>query len=177
MGSASPESPQPSVDASGPSAESAASSEAQPSGVGGWLALLVFILLFFKPIRDGWRLYRDFTTAVEDMPVLATMSEWQTYEAASWAAFAVFAALSIYGGWGLAKGRDWRVVRRAIAVLWVSGPVTSIVALALSVACFGGFDLNGEFARMFVLSAAGAAIWTAYLLKSVRVRNTYARTG
>ena len=45
------------------------------------------------------------------------MSVWQTYEAASWAAFVVFAALSIYGGWGLAKGRDWRVVRRAIAVL------------------------------------------------------------
>ena len=175
MGSVPPESPQAHEDAPEPSAPDTESAQREPAGVGGWLALLVFVLLFLKPIRDLWQVYRNVSAAVADMPVLATMSVWKIYVTATWVAVAAFAALSIYGGWGLAKGKDWRVVRRAIAVLWFSGPVSFIVGLLVAAACFGGFDVSAEFVRRLVISAAGAAIWTAYLLKSVRVRNTYAR--
>jgi hypothetical protein len=41
-------------------------------------------------------------------------------------------------GWGLARGRDWLVVSRAKAILWLTGPVASIVlAIIIPVMIFG----------------------------------------
>ncbi|OIQ66505.1 hypothetical protein GALL_519220 [mine drainage metagenome] len=83
--------------------------------------------------------------------------------------------LSFYAGLGLAKGRDISVVKRAKIILWVIGPVASIVmGLFIPLAVFGKIESDPQFFGAFIASVIVSAIWTAYLSKSRRVKATYA---
>ncbi len=100
---------------------------AGPSGVGGWLLVLVAGMMFLGPLFGASRIDTDLIAAEQQYPNLLSASEWNTFKAATWWTFLGIAALSFYGGWGLARRRDWSVVRRAIVILWVIGPIASLV--------------------------------------------------
>ena len=75
----------------------------------------------------------------------------------------------------MAKGRDWLVVRRAKAILWIAGPGFLIVqGIIIPIMIFGKTVADDpKFIGGFLASIIATSIWTAYLSKSKRVRNTY----
>ncbi len=153
---------------------------ATPSGVGGWLALLTFGLLCLGPLIGAGRINVDFTTAENQNPALKTVNEWANFKAATWSAFLGFSVVSAYAGWGLMRGRRWSVVQRARISLWVIGPVANVVlgllvpfATLRSAQGFEADELVVPFIGAFISSLIFAAVWTAYLSKSRRVRTTY----
>jgi len=146
-----------------------------PSGVGGWLLLLVIGMLALGPLLGAGRINADFMMAERQYPNLGSLTEWIALKRTTWWTFAAVAAISIYGGWGLVSSRDWSVVNRAKVTLWLTGPIASIVlAIVVPLAVFGKTEAsNPQFIGALIASVIAASIWTAYLSKSKRVRNTY----
>jgi hypothetical protein len=143
-------------------------------GMGGWLLLLVIQMMIIGPFLGTGQIYGDFKEAEHQYPALTMLDEWRSYKQATWCLFLGFAALSIYGGWGLARGNKWIVVKRAKIILWVIGPAALVVRELLPIISFGKANAEiTQFAGAFIASFIVSAIWTAYLSKSKRVRNTY----
>lgn len=155
----------------------ASSSASGPVGVGGWLLLLVAGLMFLGPLMGAGRINADIMSAESQYPNLLTVLEWSTFKSATWWSFLVVCCLSFYAGLGLAKGRDISVVKRAKILLWVIGPVASVVmGLFIPLVVFGKTESDPQFLGALVASVIASAIWTAYLSKSRRVKATYAPT-
>ena len=145
-----------------------------PIGVGGWLLLLVAGLMIFGPLVGAGRLNADFMSSESQYPNLVTLDKWRTFKSVTWLTYLCFAALSFYAGWGLARGHDVSVVRRAKTILWLIGPTASIImGMFIPLLVFGKPVLDPHFIGGLMGSALGAAIWTAYLSRSKRVRATY----
>lgn len=145
-----------------------------PSGVGGWLLLLVTGLMFLGPLMGAGRINSDIMSAESQYPNLTAAATWGTYKAATWWTFLVVSCLSFYTGIGLARGRDISVVYRAKIMLWIIGPVANVIlGLFIPVFVFGKIESGPEFIGGLTGSAIAAAIWTAYLTKSKRVKATY----
>ncbi|MCS6943921.1 MAG: DUF2569 family protein [Sutterellaceae bacterium] len=146
----------------------------EPRGVGGWLAVLVAILTI-GPLLSALVLGGDFTMAERQDPELLSAPQWRTYKRLTWCAFALLAAVSVFGGLGLLRRRDKQAVTRAKLVLWICGPLGAFVhTLAIPWLAFGTsvHDTPGVLGAL-TGSSVVAAIWTAYLSRSKRVRNTY----
>jgi len=155
---------------------SPAEAEAHPLyGVGGWLVLLVAGMLVLGPLFGTLQLGAEFNALERQYPALVSSGAWSRFKTASWLTFLVVATLNIYGGWGLARGRGWSVVTRARVILWISGPLGTLVkGVVVPFLTFGRTSATGpEFASYFLMSVTIAAIWTAYLSHSKRVRVTY----
>jgi hypothetical protein len=170
--------PQVQGDANQPNA-TARTAKAGPTGIGGWLMLLVLGMMVLGPLLGVGRLATDLTSVERQYPQITNLEVWKTYKSVAWCAFILFAAVLFYGGWGLARGKDWSVVSRAKAILWITGPIAAIVlGLGIPIAIFGeaAFDAP-EFISGLIVSGIAAGIWTAYLSKSKRVRNTYGGSG
>lgn len=145
-----------------------------PSGVAGWLLLLVLGLIFFGPLFGASRLNLDFIQAESQFSDLIQSEDWQLFKSATWWSFLAVACLGIYAGFGLARGRKKSVVTRAQIVLWVSGPGAAIVlGLFLPLIIFGSVEFDPQFFSSLIGSSIAAAIWTMYLSRSRRVKNTY----
>ena len=145
-----------------------------PSGVGGWLFLLVISLTFLGPLMGFGRLYGKLMFAEDQNPSLRMLESWATFKSATLWTFLLVAGLSFYAGLGLARGRDMAVVQRAKILLWLIGPVASVVlGLFIPFAVFGKYQLDSQTIGGLIASAIVAAIWTAYLSMSKRVRATY----
>lgn len=140
----------------------------EPYGVRGWLALLVAGMMFLGPLVGAASMVAYLYPPIMPLP------EWTTYKGAMWVAFLVFAAMNFYGGLGLVRGRKWSVVTRAKQILWVTGPLASIVmGVIIPLSIFGTTGLAGPVIGALITSLISAHIWTAYLSQSKRVRNTY----
>lgn len=150
-----------------------------PVGIGGWLSLLILGMMVLGPLFGFIRINADISTVEHQYPELTSIDQWRLYKLSSWLTFLIFSGLGFYGGWRLARSTTWITVKLAIAVLWIIGPVASLVmSLALPVIIFGASEIMdpetlGGVIGTFVASIIGTTIWTAYLLRSRRVRNTY----
>jgi len=150
---------------------------AGPLPVGGWLILLVAGLTVLGPLVAAGQMSQSFFTVESDNPNFAALDVWQRYKSAAWWTFIGFSALSFYAGWGLAKGRTMAVVTRAKIVLWLIGPVESIaLTMLLPLLIFGRVPTEPEVFVGILQSCIPAAVWTAYLFRSKRVRATYGLT-
>lgn len=144
------------------------------SGVGGWLLLLVIGLMFLGPLMGAVGINSDFMSIESQYPNLKTVAAWVTYKSATWWTFLLVCCLSFYAGLGLLKSRNILVVKRAKIILWVIGPVTSIVlGIFIPHLVFGKSEFNPQFVGSMIASIIVSAIWTAYLSKSKRVIATY----
>lgn len=145
-----------------------------PAGVGRWLLFLVVGLMFLGPILGAGRINAGIVVAESQYPNLLTVPAWSTYKSITWWSFLVVCCLSFYAGIGLVKGRDTSVVKRAKILLWVIGPVASIVmGLLIPLAVFGKIESDPQIFGSLLGSVMVSAIWTAYLTKSRRVKATY----
>jgi len=146
-----------------------------PSGVGGWLMLLVIGMMVFGPLLGAGSLDSGITKAEVQYPGLKSLAEWGTYKNVEWCLFFVFAVISFYGGWGLCRRRDWSVVSQAKTILWVTQPGAAILlVIIIPPIIFGKTGpVDPAFIGAFFASVIFVSIWTVYLSKSKRVRNTY----
>jgi hypothetical protein len=149
-------------------------------GVAGWLYVLVVSMTALGPFFGMARLHGGLTVAEGHIPGIALLPEWQAVKFASWCAFAGLEALGVAGGLGLAIGRRRSAVNGAVAALWIAGPVESLVLylvipwIAAGHLNFAGTYFISGFLGPVAASVAWAAGWSAYLVRSQRVRLTYA---
>ena len=66
-------------------------------------------------------------------------------------------------------------MRCAIAILWINAPI-AIGALLIAEAYLTSGVTLADAAMRLGTNVAAAAAWTAYLLRSQRVKNTYPKT-
>jgi hypothetical protein len=145
-----------------------------PSGVGGWLLLLIVGMMVLGPLLGAGRINADIMMAEHQYPDITSLQQWKTYKTVTWWIFFAVVSISFYGGLGLARGNDGAAVSRAKAILWITGPGASLVLRFLvPIMVFGESNAGDQFMGAFIASIIAAAIWTTYLAKSKRVRNTY----
>lgn len=146
-----------------------------PQGVAGWLMLLVLGMMLFGPIMSAGTITSDILLTEKQYPSIVSFPKWDTYKTVAWACFFLFSSISIYGGWGLAKAREASVVSRAKIILWVTGPLATIIMGVSVPSIIFGIDefISPELVGQVIGSMIAVGIWTVYLAKSKRVRNTY----
>src|SRR5437764_139357 len=76
-------------------------------------------MLFRGPLFGLARIDADIAGIEQQMTSLKSLSQWSVFKEAMWLTFIVIVALSVYGGWGLVRGDDRSVVKRAKLVLWL----------------------------------------------------------
>lgn len=147
----------------------------EPHGVGGWLALLVAGMLVLGPLLGVGRTYGEFASAELQFPGLAQVAEWSSFKTVEWVATLIFCAISIYGGLGLAIKRTPDAVARAKLILWFNYPIAIVVnAIIIPAAMINDFGKETVAVIPSILASLIAlAIWTVYLNRSKRVKNTY----
>ncbi len=147
-------------------------------GVGGWLALLVFSLT----VGCLLGMVRGLGTFVEmetKFPELLSYGRYEVYKTLCWGLIWILAVANFSAGYALCRIRRWSSVRWTIGVMWGTAAAMVICILALN-AWFVGELSKGvtlEAIQTGFTSIVLAVLWTAYLLRSWRVENTYARLG
>jgi hypothetical protein len=141
-------------------------------GVGGWLAFFLVTLGVFTPLATLVNVlgsiydpnvagaYGDTFSAIIATEVTLTVLT------IGFCWFAVFRFLRV---------RTWRTVHIGIAALWFLC-LSSVVLEPLAISAIAGFDLGqiyGAFGVGLIKPFIYSGIWTAYLLNSERVSNTY----
>lgn len=146
-------------------------------GVGGWLAFFLVTLGVFSPLFLAVTGYQ----ALSD-PQLSTAygDAWPTLRNAEIALMGVIVAISWFACWRFLNVFNWTTVWIGVATIWTALLLNSL-GEALIVSMITGIEFGtvltaamgesnaGEEIRPFVY----ATVWTLYLLRSQRVRNTY----
>jgi hypothetical protein len=143
------------------------------TGVGGWLLLLVIVMMISSPGFSVIRVLGALGGSELSYPALVTLSAWKTYKTITCISLFGFVALSFWGGLGLLRGRDWSVVNRAKIILWINGPIAALVMLLIIPNIILSEPIDTQAITGFLSSVVSAYVWTAYLTKSKRVQNTY----
>lgn len=146
-----------------------------PKGVGGWLLLLIVMLAFYTPGTGLRALYLDFVVPARLLPSLETNPAWVQYRMAVYTLSAIVWSVSVVAAVALWRWHRPVSVWLALAAVWFSGPILPLGnAVAASFAFHTAFSQTVKpFALAIAVSSIQAAIWTGYLLRSVRVRLTY----
>lgn len=144
-------------------------------GVGGWLWWLVAGMLVIGPML-GTVMLLGATYGQERLtPALAKPEQYQNFKTLVWVTYIIFIGIQIHAGWALAKRRDPSAVSLAKRALWLSGPVAAfcmgIVVPAMTLDHWGTMVV--ATIGQIIGASIWAGIWTAYLNRSMRVRNTY----
>ena len=146
------------------------------SGIGGWLGFLIISLMVLGPLAGLGKLMNEFQDAERQFPQLITNPQWLNYKQFSWLILTIAAALSISAGYRLWKIHFSESVRFAILALWLSGPLGNFLYFTAAVIVFGSQTMANALPEMLggiLGSCIAAGIWTAYLMRSIRVQNTY----
>lgn len=151
------------------------SDETELRGVGGWLGFFVVVIAILSPLRllisAYINLYADPQVALAYGPL------WPRIQAAEWAIIGAALLVHAFIAWRLLKVHRWSSVRITIVLIWLLATgvtwielvaVSMIAQLPLAALAEG---IVVELARPFIF----CLVWTAYLLRSKRVANTYPR--
>jgi hypothetical protein len=150
-------------------------SDPEGGGVGGWLAFLVLILAAFRPLA---LLFSTYTGLYGDPQVgLAYGAIWSSLQLFEWALTAATVAGCWYLAWRLNSRPVWRTVPIVIAGIWIVSLGYQLVeTLGITMIANVPLDLLfGAVVPEMVRSVIFSLLWTAYLLRSKRVANTYLR--
>lgn len=155
--------------------DAAQAADAELAGVDGWLFLLITILVFIGPSISIARMVVEISSMEAIYPELLELGSWHALKYANWVALLMACAMSIYAGIGLARKRDLSVVKQAKIVLWIKGPLLTVVTGKLIPLLIIGKGVNdATFYLSLTVSVMVAIGWTGYLTVSRRVRATYA---
>lgn len=145
-------------------------------GVQGWLLLLVIGLMCLGPLRMVGDTINALKLAEETYPALINLPAWENYKTASWMTTAALCAAMVWAGYGLWKHHIPPSVNACISILWAV-PIVALLADSLSSVTFlevsVGDYFTGEAFTGLAQGFVSAALWTAYLKRSRRVKNTY----
>lgn len=132
-------------------------------GVGGWLAFLIVFMGVASPLFSLYFFIRN-------------TPEWHEGVGMSFVVELASCALFMMAGWRLYRYRVWRSVRFAVFALWVGSFALSVFIFLFTFPFLGGTRTWQLFDTARLLKQlVYPAVWTLYLLMSVRVRNTYRR--
>ncbi|HMI40518.1 MAG TPA: DUF2569 family protein [Sphingomicrobium sp.] len=147
------------------------STRAEPVGIGGWLALLVVWMVVLRPVAGVYMLNQLQAGSLAD-PIIIENSSWLINTSTFWIIFLFVAALSIYGGLRLWRDRSPAAVTTAIVIQWIYSPVAAVDLLIAREFLEGQVTWPNAVTTVGI-NLAIAAVWTAYLKRSRRVRKTY----
>ena len=146
------------------------------SGVGGWLAFLIFSLMFLGPLINAGGTTSSFLSSEQQFPYLKTNAAWDVYKSVTWWGFLLTSFISIYAGYSLLRVRNIFVIKRTKIILWLIGPVATLMqGWLLPFLVFRKLELGSHFISTIIASFIAATIWVAYLSKSKRVKATYGK--
>lgn len=150
------------------------SDQEEPQGVAGWLAVLIAGMLVIGPLSNIASMAAELRMIEMQFPVLQESAEWVSFNRAEWIAILMSSAISIYGGFGLLKKRTPDAVATAKMVLWLNYPISVvIVGIAIPATTMSVAAVDKGVVFLLFASLVAASVWTAYLSRSKRVRNTY----
>ena len=146
-------------------------------GIGGFLAFLIISLGLLSPAVTVYGYYTNVILA-EQTSHVASQPVWGTFKMIAMGFMLAGCVLFWLAAYGLFRHHVWRSVRRAILAMWVAYVGLDVLAMAVFYIVFGK-----EFVLITLQGVTGDAvrsliypsIWTLYLLRSRRVRNTYRR--
>jgi len=153
--------------------------QANLKGVRGWLGFLVLGFCVLGPLVSCGQLSNDFMSAESADPALTTVAEWVAFKSYSHWALGLALVISFSAGYRLWKIHNADSVRFAIGALWLIAPIAATGYYAAAYFAFGSSaaqTLTSELVLMILQGSLPALIWTMYLLRSRRVRNTYYQT-
>ncbi len=148
------------------------------NGVGGWLLLLIVMLALYLPLADFKNLYDDFIVSTQVLPLLESNPIWKTYRTAIWIVYGIKCFFCFTISYALWKIHRPLTIRLAIGVIWLVGPCALVINAVIATLLFH-FDFLQTIKPFYIgiaTTAVQSAIWTAYLLRSIRVKNTYYTT-
>ena len=140
-----------------------------PVGVRGWLLVLCVVLMALPLFAFGR--IQQFWDAERHFPALLSSTRWIIFKDLSLTVAWTAAALNFSAGVGLVKRRDPVAVRRAIAILWIAGPLADVLREFVVPLLAAVHTPKPD--SSFIWSTIAAGAWTAYLYRSKRVRVTY----
>jgi hypothetical protein len=143
-------------------------------GVGGWLAFFVITLGLFSPLRAAFQIAGTISSAEQFSATFGPLGQPLMIFEILLMGVAVIGL--IFLAWRLMVSTTWSTVRLTVAGLWLLGPVLGLVDVLVVLAA--GIEPTGLINAMavpMVQTVVYAGIWTAYLLRSDRVANTYLR--
>lgn len=146
-----------------------------PKGVGGWLLLLIVMLAVYTPAMGFRNLYYDFIVSARVLPALETNQAWVQYRMAVWIVYGIMCFFCCTAGYTLWRIHRPMTVQLAIGVIWLAGPFIPVIHAAAASAIFH-LDFTQTVKPFYIAITASAiqcAIWTGYLIRSARVKNTY----
>jgi hypothetical protein len=141
-------------------------------GVGGWLLLLILILIVLRPIWTAFRNVQKWEGLKQTAGEYATTAEYGSLHAVSWTGYAVSTIIGIAAGLMLWKRHRPSTVKIAIGAFWLTGPGIGLIIYLAGLYAVGEPAAFSDL-KFLLVPVVSAALWTAYLLKSKRVRNTY----
>ena len=151
--------------------------EASLRGVGGWLLFLIICLVAIGPLSGFGNLSDYFENAERITPAWLVNSQWVEYKALSWDIFRATTILSISIGAALSLVHRPITVTLAIIGLWLLWLLTSFGNVAAAAIVSGADpsaalrEISGAATGVFITTL----LWTIYLIRSRRVRNTFVR--
>ena len=145
------------------------------AGIGGWLTFFLVVLGILSPLR----ILLETAQLHLDPNVRAVLGDnWPLLMSIEWLLSGAQLACLAFMVWRMINVQVWQSVRIVIAGLWILSIAIPVVELVM-VSVIGGFALGelleGSGLTLFQ-SLIFSSIWTAYLLRSERVANTYPET-
>ena len=140
-------------------------------GIGGWLLVFVILLMLVGPALAGLSIIAELQAAAVDEPEWATTIDYEDALIGAWFVWGFTTLLAMIAGLLLIFRRKPSSVWTTISILWIIGPTLNLLLLLDSYSV--GESITAESWVGMVRSLIPAGIWTAYLLLSDRVANTY----
>lgn len=141
-------------------------------GIGGWLAFFLVTLGVFGPLAS----IVSVIGLTNDPVAVSMMGDlWGTVVTFEWAVTGLACAAMWFAVARFFLVRNWNTVRIAIGVLWLVAAL-GILVEPMGIALIAGLDpgtIYGGMGLATIRPLIYATVWTAYLLKSDRVANTY----
>lgn len=156
--------------------EAGASDQPQElAGVEGWLYFFGISLIALGPLLTIATTVLEFSDLKALYPDAVGSPRWDAAVTADWIGTAMYCAISMFAGWRIFKRLVPSTIPIVIACIWLMGPGLGVVGLMVvqdisgdaSTAANAGAELGRPIVYCF--------IWTIYLLRSKRVKNTYRR--
>jgi hypothetical protein len=143
-------------------------------GVKGWLLVFVLIMAVISPLINAFMLSRSFNALPQLGEIFPEVVRFE------WILVGILTLIGWFVAWRLVAIHNWMSVRIAIAGIWIGGLGLSAVEF-FGVSYFTGVSsdllISGTSPAQFIRPVIFGVIWTAYLLKSERVENTYRDPG
>lgn len=147
-------------------------------GVGGWLAFLIFSLMVLSPLFGLSGTHTAILNSEAALPGLSASPQWEITRKTLWLIAIAQSATLFCAGLLLFKTRLTSTPKKATALLWIGGPIITFAGNFLVI-----LQTNQSIGNIFgpdaiggvIGSAVSALIWSLYLARSVRVKNTYSQ--